>query len=56
MTIKQQGGIFGRNPAFNSIESNKLVIPRTTPNLEISSGVITPVGSYHKIDKLFEFK
>ena len=50
MTIKQQGGIFGRNPAFNSIESNKLVIPRTTPNLEISSGVITPVGSYHKID------
>ena len=50
MTIKQQGGIFGRNPAFNSIESDTLVIPRTVPNLEISSGVITPVGSYYKID------
>ena len=50
MTIKQQGGIFGRNPVFNSVESKELIIPRTTPNLEISSGVITPVGSYYKID------
>lgn len=30
MTIKQQGGIFGRNPTFNDVETNKLDVDNIT--------------------------
>ena len=42
MTIKQQGGIFGRNPAFNDVEVNSLGIGTQAPtavDLEINSSV-----------------
>jgi hypothetical protein len=42
MTIKQQGGIFGRNPAFNDVEVNSLGIGTQAPtavDLEINAPV-----------------
>ena len=42
MTIKQQGGIFGRNPTFNDVEVNSLGIGTPAPtavDLEIKSSV-----------------
>jgi hypothetical protein len=42
MTIKQQGGIFGRNPAFNDVEVNSLGIGTQAPtavDLEINASV-----------------
>ena len=37
MTIKQQGGIFGRNPSFNEVEVSDL----TTTNLTVTDATVT---------------
>ena len=38
MTIKQQGGIFGRNPTFNDVDASKISIQSSTqPALEIDN-------------------
>jgi len=39
MTIKQIGGVFGRNPTFNDVETSNLVVENNT-----SSGTLTVVG------------
>jgi hypothetical protein len=40
MTIRQQGGVFGRNPVFNSIEASQWVgVPRNVASSGVQSGV-----------------
>ena len=41
MTIKQQGGIFGRNPAFNDVEVNKI----DADNIRIDGNTISSTNS-----------
>lgn len=52
MTIKQNGGVFGRNPTFKEVETERLFFTSTinTPELTISSGEITVTQSYARID------
>lgn len=41
MTIKQQGGIFGRNPSFNDVDVNKLDVD----NIQIDGSTISSTNS-----------
>lgn len=41
MSIRQQGGVFGRNPAFNDVEANDLI----TGNVEIPQGGKLYIGN-----------
>lgn len=52
MTIKQQGGIFGRNPTFNDVSVERLTLQGVTNDDEvvISSGVITINSSVVAVD------
>ena len=54
MTIKQQGGIFGRNPTFNNVEASDVDADSiSTRNLivgEIDSSVITPLRVLKKFN------
>ena len=36
MTIKQQGGIFGRNPTFNQVEASDLTVRSSVPTITIA--------------------
>ena len=36
MTIKQQGGIFGRNPTFNEVEAGDLTVRASVPTITIA--------------------
>ena len=36
MTIKQQGGIFGRNPTFNEVEASDLTVRSSVPTITIA--------------------
>ena len=36
MTIKQQGGIFGRNPTFNEVEASDLTVRASVPTITIA--------------------
>jgi len=52
MTIKQQGGIFGRNPTLNDVSVERLTLQGVANNDEvvISSGVITINSSSISVD------
>tara|TARA_R110000803_G_scaffold188569_1_gene251006 strand:+ start:1475 stop:2320 length:846 start_codon:yes stop_codon:yes gene_type:complete len=54
MTIKQQGGIFGRNPSFNNVEANDVdADSMSTRNLivgEAGSSAITPLRVLKKFN------
>ena len=52
MTIKQNGGVFGRNPKFKEVETERLFFTSTvnTPELTISGGEITVGQSYARVD------
>lgn len=65
MTIKQQGGIFGRNPTFNNVSATSITLSggssldqyevgTWTPTLNAYDGTPTVSGFYTKIgDKVF---
>ena len=44
MTIKQQGGIFGRNPSFNEVEVKDISVTRTLANGENADVLIGSAG------------
>ena len=52
MTIKQQGGIFGRNPAFNEVSAKKIINQGVVDEDEvvISSGAISIDSSSVSVD------
>ena len=52
MTIKQSGGIFGRNPAFKDVEVDRLYFNATSsgPEVTIASNAITISSSYVRVD------
>ena len=52
MTIKQNGGVFGRNPKFKEVETERLFFTSTvnTQELTISGGEITVGQSYARVD------
>ncbi len=52
MTIKQNGGVFGRNPSFKDVEVDRLYFNATTngPEVTIASSAITISSSYVRVD------
>ena len=52
MTIKQNGGVFGRTPKFKEVETERLFFTSTstTPEVTISGGEITVTQSYARVD------
>lgn len=52
MTIKQNGGVFGRTPKFKEVETERLFFTSTstTPEITISGGEITVSQSYARVD------
>ncbi len=51
MTIKQQGGIFGRNPTFNDVEANTLGVNTTASYpLDVNSGNDDTVARFLSTD------
>jgi|TARA_E500000318_G_scaffold90641_1_gene88626 hypothetical protein len=49
MTIKQNGGIFGRNPSFGNVTVDKQTFSQGS-DITIASGEITPTNSFHRLD------
>lgn len=49
MTIKQQGGIFGRNPTFTTVSADRIELSDAT-TITIASGAITINQAYHRVD------
>jgi hypothetical protein len=49
MTIKQSGGIFGRNPSFGNVTVDKQTFSRGA-DITIASGEITATNSFHRVD------
>ena len=52
MTIKQNGGIFGRNPSFKDVEVGRFYFDATKngPEITIASGAVTVDTSYVRLD------
>jgi hypothetical protein len=50
MSIKQYGGVFGRNPTFNNVQANSLNFGDNPIEVVVASGVITAVGSFLSVD------
>jgi hypothetical protein len=52
MTIKQNGGVFGRNPSFKDVEVDRLYFNATAsgPEVTIASSAITISSSYVRVD------
>lgn len=49
MTIKQQGGVFGRNPTFTTVSADRIELANAT-TVTIASGAITINQAHHKVD------
>ena len=52
MSIKNLGGVFGRNPTFNDVDVNRLSLEVTQsgPEVVIASGAVTITSSYARVD------
>lgn len=49
MTIKQQGGIFGRNPTFKTVSADRIEMSDAT-TVTIASGAVEITQAYHRVD------
>ena len=50
MTIKQQGGIFGRNPSFNEVEVSDLTVTSVTVSGYVSGNVVIRISDNRNFD------